>query len=60
MRALVIQHEEDAPGGNVSEWLRARGAQEVTYRITSDGRGDGPDPNPRDYGLVVPESDRLK
>src|SRR5205807_2668299 len=49
VRALVIQHEQDAPGGNVSAWLRERGAEEDTYLISADGR----DPDPRDYELIV-------
>jgi GMP synthase-like glutamine amidotransferase len=49
VRALVIQHEDDAPGGLVSAWLRERGAEADTYPITSDG--DAPDP--RAYDLLV-------
>jgi GMP synthase-like glutamine amidotransferase len=52
VRALVIQHEEDAPGGHVSGWLAERGIEEDAYLIAADGRG-GRDPNPRDYDLVV-------
>lgn len=50
MRALVIQHEEDAPGGNVSQWLKARGAEEDVYLISADGRRAL---DPREYDLVV-------
>jgi GMP synthase-like glutamine amidotransferase len=50
VRALVIQHEEDAPGGLVSSWLSERGADEDAYLISADGR---PDPNPRAYDMVV-------
>lgn len=49
MRALVIQHEEDAPGGHVSDWLSARGVNEDVCLISADGR----DANARDYDLVV-------
>jgi GMP synthase-like glutamine amidotransferase len=50
VRALVIQHEEDAPGGLVSAWLDERGAEEDAYLISADGR---PDADPRAYDLVV-------
>ena len=49
MRALVIQHEEDAPGGHVSDWLAERGIEEDVYAITADGRSV----DPRDYQVVV-------
>jgi GMP synthase-like glutamine amidotransferase len=49
VRALVIQHEEDAPGGHVSDWLSERGIDEDVYLISADGR----EANPRDYDLVV-------
>ena len=49
MRALVIQHEKDAPGGHVSSWLEARGFEPDVCFISADGRGIGP----RDYDLVV-------
>jgi GMP synthase-like glutamine amidotransferase len=49
VRALVIQHEEDAPGGHVSTWLAERGAEEDVYLITADGRA----PAPSDYDVVV-------
>ena len=51
MRALVIQHDDDAPGGLVSAWLHERGADEDDYLISADGRGR--DPDPRDYDLVI-------
>lgn len=53
MRALVIVHEEDAPGGLVSAWLSERGADEDDYLISADGRSGGRGPNPRAYDLVV-------
>jgi GMP synthase-like glutamine amidotransferase len=50
VRALVIQHEEDAPGGLVSTWLAERGAEEDVYLITADGKRAI---DPRNYDLVV-------
>lgn len=50
MRALLIEHEEDIPGGLVDEWLSGRGASVDLYRIATDVR-DVPDP--RAYDLVV-------
>lgn len=50
MRALLIEHEEDIPGGLVDEWLSGRGAAIDLYRIATDPR-DVPDP--RAYDLVV-------
>jgi GMP synthase-like glutamine amidotransferase len=49
VRALVIQHEEDAPGGHVSDWLSDRGVDEDVFMITADGR----DADARSYDLVV-------
>jgi GMP synthase-like glutamine amidotransferase len=49
MRALVIQHEEDAPGGHVSAWLEDRGASQDVYLVSTDSRA----PTPHDYDLVV-------
>jgi GMP synthase-like glutamine amidotransferase len=49
VRTLVIQHDDDAPGGLVSAWLRERGADEDVYPIPADGRS----PDPRAYDLVV-------
>jgi GMP synthase-like glutamine amidotransferase len=49
VRALVVQHEEDAPGGHVSDWLAERGVAEDVYLISADGR----EPEPRGYDLVV-------
>ena len=49
MRALVIQHEEDAPAGHVSAWLSERGVGEDVYLITAGGRS----PRAEDYDLVV-------
>jgi GMP synthase-like glutamine amidotransferase len=49
LRALVIQHDDDAPGGLVSDWLSERGVDEDVYPIRADGRS----PDPRDYDLVV-------
>jgi hypothetical protein len=49
LRALVIQHEEDAPGGLVSAWLAERGADQDVYLISADGVS----PDPRTYDLLV-------
>jgi GMP synthase-like glutamine amidotransferase len=49
VRALVIQHDGDAPGGLVSAWLSELGADEDVCRIPADGRS----PDPRAYDLVV-------
>jgi GMP synthase-like glutamine amidotransferase len=49
MRALVIQHEDDAPGGHVSAWLSERRVGEDVYPITADGH----EFDPRDYDMVV-------
>jgi GMP synthase-like glutamine amidotransferase len=49
VRALVIQHEEDAPGGHVSAWLRERGAEQEVCLISADGSSV----DPRGYELVV-------
>jgi GMP synthase-like glutamine amidotransferase len=49
LRALVIQHEEDAPGGHASAWLAERGIDEDAYLITGDARVR----DARDYELVV-------
>jgi GMP synthase-like glutamine amidotransferase len=50
--ALVIQHGDDAPGGHVSSWLEARGAEQDVYRIDLDGRARR-DPDPLAYDLIV-------
>lgn len=50
MRALVIEHESDIPGGLVDEWLSGIGAAVDQYRIATEER-DAPDP--RDYDLVI-------
>jgi GMP synthase-like glutamine amidotransferase len=49
VRALVVQHEEDAPGGHVSDWLSDRGVEEDVFMITADGR----EADPRAYDLLV-------
>ena len=49
MRALVIQHGEDGPGGHVSDWLVAHDARVDVFRIDVD-EGDR---DPGDYDLVV-------
>jgi len=49
VRALVIQHEQDAPGGHASAWLGERGAEQDIYLVSADARV----PDPRAYDLVV-------
>ncbi len=49
MRALVIEHEPDIPGGLIDEWLAARGAAADLHRIATDDR----DPDPGMYDLIV-------
>ena len=49
MRALVIQHGEDGPGGHVTDWLAAHDALLDVFRIDVDhGERD-----PGDYDLIV-------
>jgi len=49
LRALVIQHGEDGPGGHVVDWLVARDAQVDVFRIdVDDGERD-----PGAYDLIV-------
>jgi GMP synthase-like glutamine amidotransferase len=50
MRALVIEHEDDIPGGLVDEWLAGRDAAVDLYRIATDARET---PDPRDYDFVI-------
>jgi GMP synthase-like glutamine amidotransferase len=49
MRALVIQHEEDAPSGLVGAWLTEHGTDQDVYPIGADGR----QPDPLQYDMVV-------
>ncbi len=49
MRALVIQHGEDGPGGHVSDWLAAHDARVEVFRIDVDGG----DRDPGAYDLIV-------
>jgi GMP synthase-like glutamine amidotransferase len=49
LRALVIQHGEDGPGGHVTDWLSAHDALVDVFRIDVDGR----ERSPGDYDLVV-------
>jgi GMP synthase-like glutamine amidotransferase len=48
-RSLLIQHEQSAPGGYVSDWLGSRGSEQDVLRIDTDGRGV----DPRRYDLIV-------
>jgi len=49
LRALVIQHGEDGPGGHVSDWLAAQEALVDVFRIDVEGG----ERDPGDYDLVV-------
>jgi len=49
MRALLIEHEPDIPGGLVDDWLAGRDAVADVHRIAADS----PDPDPRVYDVVV-------
>lgn len=49
MRALVIQHDGDAPAGLIDDWLTQRGAERELYLIARDGAGR----DPVAYDLVV-------
>jgi GMP synthase-like glutamine amidotransferase len=49
LRALVVQHEDSAPGGYVGEWLEERGADQDLYRIYADERSRVAG----DYDLIV-------
>lgn len=49
MRALVIEHEPDIPGGLVDEWLAARGTAVDLHPIATENPG----PDPRAYDLIV-------
>lgn len=49
MRALVIQHGDDGPGGHVTDWLAAHDAVVDVFRIDVDGGAR----NPGDYDLIV-------
>jgi GMP synthase-like glutamine amidotransferase len=49
LRALVIQHERDIPGGHVDEWLDERGIDRDVLRIQADERA----PDAAAYDLIV-------
>ena len=49
MRALVIQHGEDGPGGHVIDWLAAHDALVDLFRIDVDGG----ERDPGDYDVIV-------
>jgi GMP synthase-like glutamine amidotransferase len=49
MRALVIEHDPDAPAGLVGEWLPERGAEVEVWRVATDSS----DPDHRGYDLIV-------
>ena len=50
MRALIVQHGEDGPGGHVSDWLAAHDARVELFRIDIDES----ERDPRAYDLIVP------
>jgi GMP synthase-like glutamine amidotransferase len=49
MRALVIQHEPDIPGGHLADWLDERAIEPDVLRIQDDER----DVHPAAYDFVV-------
>ena len=49
LRALVIQHEQSAPGGYVHPWLEERGADQDVFRIDTEQRAI----SPRQYELII-------
>jgi GMP synthase (glutamine-hydrolysing) len=49
LRALVIQHEQSAPGGYIHQWLEERGADQDVHRIDLTDRTI----DPRRYGMIV-------
>lgn len=49
MRALVIEHDADIPGGHLTEWLDDRAIERDVLRIQDDDR----DVNPAAYDFVV-------
>jgi GMP synthase (glutamine-hydrolysing) len=49
LRALVIQHEESAPGGHVHPWLEERGADQDVVRIDVEDRV----PSPHGFDLII-------
>jgi GMP synthase-like glutamine amidotransferase len=51
MRALVIQHEPDIPGGHVDEWLDARGIERDVLRIQADS--GSVDPAAYDFAVCL-------
>jgi GMP synthase (glutamine-hydrolysing) len=49
MKALVIQHERSTPGGYVSQWLEARGADQDVVRIDLEER----ELEPSEFDMIV-------
>jgi GMP synthase-like glutamine amidotransferase len=49
MRALVIAHEPDIPGGHLTDWLDERAIEGDVLRIQDDDR----EVDPREYDFVV-------
>jgi GMP synthase-like glutamine amidotransferase len=50
LRALVIQHDDTAPAGHVSDWLHARGGEAEVWRVAHELI---PPPGPLGYDLIV-------
>ena len=50
LRALIIEHERESPGGLIYEWLADHDAQVEEFRIDIDDR----EVDPRDYDLLIP------
>jgi GMP synthase-like glutamine amidotransferase len=50
LRALIIEHERETPGGLIYEWLADHGAQVEELQIDVDER----EVDPRDYDLLIP------
>jgi GMP synthase-like glutamine amidotransferase len=49
LKALIVQHEEQAPAGLLGEWLDGHGAEIDILRIDLEQRS----PDPRDYQLIA-------
>ena len=56
MRALIVQHEHDGPGGLLADHLEARGYEVVVHLVMHEGttHSDEPYPDPRAFDVIVP------
>jgi GMP synthase-like glutamine amidotransferase len=56
MRALIVQHEHDGPGGLMAEHLVARGYEVEVLRVMQQGstHSEVEYPDPTDYDVIVP------